>query len=165
MKELINNLKTNWSVPQKAHHKGIETTFLLQCQLGMPESYPVNYPFDVPDDIVKFWDISGHSKLFTDIEYGQWGLEIFPPEQASVNSNFEHSSRPRDFRSTDLVLGRFLGDSDLLVISCNKNEQGFGAVMISLPLDPRSDWPMVSSSFASFLEEYVKNEGDKFWEY
>jgi hypothetical protein len=61
------------------------------------------------------------------------------------------------------VIGKFLGDSDLLIVRCDAAAKDFEAVLIALPLDPRCDWYAVGTSFAAFLDEYVEKGGQKFW--
>jgi hypothetical protein len=61
------------------------------------------------------------------------------------------------------VIGKFLGDSDLLVIRCSQSEEDFGNVLVALPLDPRPDWDHVAESLADFLDEYAKTGGEKYW--
>ena len=123
-----------------------------------------NFYLKVPNDVKDFWSVSESAVLFKDVDYGQWGLEILSPEKAMLRSNVEKERRSTDYYDTDLVIGSFLGDSDLLIISCDENSKNYGTVLISLPLDRRSDWPVVGESFLAFLEKYAFSEGDKFWE-
>jgi hypothetical protein len=63
-----------------------------------------------------------------------------------------------------LVVGRFLGDSDLLVLRCDETAPDVGSTLIALPIDPRGDWPTVARSFREYLERLIAAEGDKYWE-
>jgi len=118
----------------------------------------------IPDDVRAFWLIARSASLFKDQQYGQWGIEILDPQGAIEETNRQILSRPQDFHAQDLVLATFLGDSDLLVISCEAGRAEFGSVLVARPLDPRQDWPLVAVSFADFLERVVGAEGDKYWE-
>lgn len=121
-------------------------------------------PHQSPDDLREFWNEAQSARLFEDREYGQWGLEVFRPSQAAFITDQCASKRQQDFIAGDLVIGRFLGDSDLLVIRCDRAARDFGTVIVALPLDPRNDWYQVAASFSDFLETYVKCGGAKFWE-
>ena len=70
--------------------------------------------------------------------------------------------RPSDFRERDVVIGTFLGDQELLVIS--PSESGRCQILIALPLDARSDWFDAAENLGVFLEMYFEAAGDKFWE-
>jgi hypothetical protein len=102
--------------------------------------------------------------LFEDRNYGQWGLILYEPQEAETVTAKFRIQRARDFAEGDLVIGEFLGDSDLLVIRCDPQERDYGRVMVALPLDPRSDWYSVAGNLEAFLEEYERAEGAKFWE-
>jgi len=63
----------------------------------------------------------------------------------------------------DVIIGEFLGDSDLLLIRCDSNSNDFGAVVVVLPLDDRPEWYLVAYSFIEFLWAYLSSGGEKFW--
>jgi hypothetical protein len=121
-------------------------------------------PGKVPVDLCEFWNEAESARLFVDQTYGQWGLEIFSPRQALVATEKFRSERGRDFVAGDLVVGRFLGDSDLLLVGCNPEVDDYGTVTIALPLDRRNDWYRPARRFADFLETYARSGGKKFWE-
>jgi hypothetical protein len=118
---------------------------------------------DCPSDLAEFWAIARTARLFEDQEYGQWGLEILGPQLATKLTDQCRAKRGRDFAEGDLVVGKFLGDSDLLVIRCESGARDYGSVLVALPLDPRRDWYKVDGSFASFLGSYVRSGGEKYW--
>lgn len=121
-------------------------------------------PCECPNDLREFWDIAQSAVLFEDQEYGQWGLKLLDPQMALDVTVRCRSQRQRDFIEGDLIIGEFLGDSDVLVIRCDPTASDFGTVLVALPLDPRSDWDRVAESFGEFLECYTKAGGRKFWE-
>ncbi|MBM3273453.1 SMI1/KNR4 family protein [Candidatus Kaiserbacteria bacterium] len=118
---------------------------------------------DCPRDLAEFWALARTAKLFEDQQYGQWGVEILDPEQAAAMTNRCRLKRGRDFVEGDLVVGKFLGDSDLLVIRCDSSITDYGSVLVALPLDARGEWYNLGGTFASFLDTYVKSGGEKFW--
>jgi hypothetical protein len=114
--------------------------------------------------LAEFWRNCDGARLFEDKKYGQWGLILLSPSLAAERSRQLHDERPREFMKGDLVVGEFLGDSDLLVVRCDPKAGDFGSVLVVLPLDPRDAWVRVSSGFEFFLEDYERAEGAKFWE-
>ena len=120
-------------------------------------------PFECPEELRQFCREVATGRLFEDQEYGQWGLEILDPTQSVEVTGRFHQERQRDSRNGDLVVGRFLGDSDLLIVRCDPSADDFGVALIALPLDPRVEWDVVGESFGVFLEKYVTSGGEKFW--
>ena len=119
---------------------------------------------EVSESLAEFWRNSDGARLFEDREYGQWGLVLLSPSLAAERSRQLQDERPREYREGDLVVGEFLGDSDLLLVRCDRKAEDFGSVLVVLPLDPRHDWFQVSSDFESFLVDYERAQGAKFWE-
>jgi hypothetical protein len=116
----------------------------------------------LPGELREFWRQSRAARLFEDIDYGQWGLRILAPGESSERTAGERRDRPHDVRPTDLVVGEFIGDQELLVLA---SDEGGCEVLVSLPLDPRSDWYRVDLSFGCFLDGYLSAAGEKFWEW
>jgi len=112
----------------------------------------------------EFWLIARNAELFKDQHYSQWGLEVLKPAEAKFETERQRAARPKDFTRLDLVLARFFGDSDLVVVNCGSHGEGFGSITIALPIDRRSDWPLVGKSFGEFLESMAEAQGDKYWE-
>ncbi|MCY7334181.1 MAG: SMI1/KNR4 family protein, partial [Pseudanabaena sp. CAN_BIN31] len=69
-----------------------------------------------------------------------------------------------EFESEDLIIGEFLGDSDLLIVRCNPNTTDFGQIIIALPIDHRADWYYLAYSLPEFLQRFITSQGEKFWE-
>ena len=61
----------------------------------------------------------------------------------------------------DIVIGEFLGDSDLVLYSPSA---GASHIVIALPIYGRSEWPSAAPDLVSFLSSYLEGGGDKFWE-
>lgn len=113
---------------------------------------------ELPAELFEWWSYTGNADLFVDVDHGQWGLRIFGPAGCLERTSQERESRPDAYRATDLVLGEFLGDLELLVLTEQQN------VLVALPLDPRDDWHEVGESLAQFFEQYLGAIGEKFWE-
>lgn len=113
----------------------------------------------VPQDAIDAWTTAREARLFEDIQYGQWGLILLSPAASADRTANECNARPDDLRPDDLVLGEFLGDQELLVISGDDHR-----ILIALPLDDRADWDTAAADLGEFLALYWRNGGDKFWE-
>lgn len=73
----------------------------------------------------------------------------------------ERISRPDDIHENDIVVGEFLGDSDLLIVSCGPHRD---PVIIAGPISGREDWVSIGPSFCAFLDLFLDADGEKFWE-
>jgi len=165
--ETIAFLKEHWSKPKEVVHRGERCLVPLVCSLaprGVDAPTFHRLPIVVPDGIREFWRVTKTAALFKDEKYGQWGVEVLDPESALIKTQEQLRNRPRDFSSADLVVARFFGDSDLVVVNCDPAQADFGSVTIALPIDRRPDWPVVAKSFTGFLESMIGAEGDKYWE-
>jgi hypothetical protein len=162
---LVNVLKQEWGHPREAVHRGERCPFLLVCRFEDPRAQAIEtFPFTIPEDVRQFWLETNNATLFKDEQYGQWGVEVLGPTQALAETSRQSTARPKDFNRSDLILARFFGDLDLLVIACDPAQDDFGTVTIALPIDKRCDWPVVARSFSEFLEKLLAAQGDKYWE-
>ena len=78
-------------------------------------------------------------------------------KQQTLRQNFNA------FESEDLIIGEFLGDSDLLVVRCSPNSTDFGQIIIALPIGHREDWYYLTYSLPEFLQKFIASQGEKFW--
>lgn len=164
---IVENLKSDWEQPKSAIHNGDESPFKHHCffldrLVGEVENSLLDY--SIPPDLKEFWQISESAVLFKDADYGQWGLEILSPSEAAIETRKYSEDQVCNCQDGDLIIGRFFGDSDLLMIRCNEIEADFGSVHIVPPIDDRSDWPMVGKDFTAFLKTYSEKQGAKYWE-
>jgi hypothetical protein len=121
-------------------------------------------PVRVSSELEHFWMTCGGAEFFRDIDYDQWGLDILAPWDAVKATHELAEDRPADVFRTDLMIGRFRGDSDFVVIRCDPNQDDFGQVVIGLPLDRRADWYFTRMCFSEFLRVFIETRGQKFWE-
>ena len=105
---------------------------------------------------------SRESWLFEDAEYGQWGLHLCSPGGCAVRTEAERVDRPSDLRVDDVVLGEFLGDSELLIHA--PSEASDRRYLIGLPLDAREEWSPAGSTAVEVLERLLEAGGEKYWE-
>ena len=136
--------------------------FKLGCSLADPaphDEIEKTWRGDVPTELRWLWLTSRTVRLFEDVEYGQWGLVLLSPEQAAARTIEFYDTYPDDAVRGDIVIGEFLGDLELLVLSGD----GEG-VLVALPLDPRAHWYRVAPSLTEFLIKYRTALGSKYWE-
>lgn len=119
----------------------------------------------LPKDLVELWNHASEVRLNEDIYYGQWGCVLWSPldlvERHHMHVGFRGEG---NFRLGDLIIGEFLGDSDLVVQRCDRSCADFGSVVIALPMDSRDEWPVVAPSIWHFMSMYLHHPSHKFWE-
>jgi hypothetical protein len=167
IQSIVERLKTEWSSPRTATHEGYAVPVPLVCSFRPPvsegELNAVAVEVAVPPSLIEFWRTSNGAALFEDTHYGQWGLHLFAaPEALAATARFA-AERKTDHKRGDLVLGEFLGDSDLLIIRCDPALDSYGSIVIALPIDERADWDMAAPDLETFLAEYADTYGEKFW--
>lgn len=116
---------------------------------------------ELPEDLIDAWNTSRESWLFEDLDYGQWGLHLLTPEMSAFVTRRERASRPDDIHENDIVVGEFLGDSDLLIMAYGPDGD---RVIIAGPINGREGWVIIGSSFCAFLNLFLDAAGEKFWE-
>jgi len=117
----------------------------------------------LPEDLQELWQKCNGLRLFEDKTYGQSGLILWSPQKVLEQQQVLRQNS-NEFQDEDLIIGEFLGDSDLLVVRCDQDSEDFGQVIISLPIDHRSDWYYLSYLLPEFLQKFISSQGEKFWE-
>lgn len=145
--------------PQRLH--GADS-LRLACSATFREDASWALDEEVPAELRELWEVCGGARLFTDVDYGQWGLVLLGPEVSWRRTLDQLDYAPDDMRPGDVVIGEFLGDSELLIYA--PSEAGDSRILVSLPLDAREDWYRVGSSLEEFLVMFVEHQGQKFWE-
>ena len=163
--DIVNELKKDWASPKRAVHRGHITTLGFFCLFEDEGAViPSDYPYQVPNDLKEFWGISNGAKLFIDVEIG-WGLKLFSPDRALRETRLAVEDRPDEFLDRELVVGEFLGgSSELLVIDCDEESSQFGRATIADPIDGRDNWKKAANNFLEFLEIYIREQGNNYWE-
>jgi hypothetical protein len=166
--DIIDRVKKEWSQPRNPIRGGEIDRNPLVCSFydhGVSEKELDKLRVTIPDELKQFWTISEKALLFKDVEYGQWGLETLSPAEAMYERAVQVHRWPEDYYPSDLVIGKFWGDLELVLVRCNPDTDDFGHIIVALPIDGREDWYIVSKSFEHFLSVYVQNSGDKYWQY
>jgi hypothetical protein len=161
--EILARLEREWAEPRQADHEGKSSVLALSVRIERVTAAPT-LDIAAPPDVLEFWRGFKSARLFEDRQFGQWGLVLVPPDRALALTERFHRIRARDAVFGDLVVGEFLGDSDLLLVRADPQASDYGAVLVALPLDRRPDWYRVASNLPSFLGQYARAEGAKFWE-
>lgn len=160
--EIVEQIEKDWNTPLHNKKEGFYCPFLLQC-FFKKRVRNTNVKFNrLPEDVNEFWAHYESAELFKDVEYGQWGLEIFSPEKAKQYTRFFRREYSKYARKSDVIIGHFIGDSDLLLVSCDIY-RNFGQIIVVPPLDDRPDWLIAAENFTDFLSQYSQNEGNKYW--
>ncbi|WP_220347235.1 hypothetical protein, partial [Microbacterium bovistercoris] len=140
--------------------------FRLACRVSPPATEAdmnvLSGYSNVPPELRELWSIGAESWLFEDIDYGQWGIHLLTPRSSLERTLVEIAERPGDFRAGDIVLGEFLGDSELLVFAPSESPER--RWLVALPLDGREDWYSIGHNLADVFEQLLNSDGDKYWE-
>ncbi|NUQ79952.1 MAG: SMI1/KNR4 family protein [Polyangiaceae bacterium] len=164
---IVEHLRNQCLSPKNVTFRGESMPFKLRCVLeshGAQEAVVSRLSTSLPRDLAEFWRVCESARLFEDTSFGQWGLEILGPSESLLLTEVYKQTRSHDFVKGDLIIGKFIGDSELLLIRCDLEAADFGSLLIVAPLDLRSDWIIVAISFREFLTRYVAAQGDKYWE-
>lgn len=164
LQELFSRLERDWAEPRQALHHGKPTVLALSVRLERLASSPPALAINAPPDVLEFWREFRTARLFEDRRYSQWGLVLVSPERAQELTNKLHRERARDALPGDIVVGEFLGDSDLLIARADPTAADHGTILVALALDRRQDWARVGFTLAEFLCRYAQANGAKFWE-
>ncbi len=167
VQSILERLKSEWSTPKTASHAGKPVAVPLGCSFECPANEEqlkaVVTKVSLPQSLFDFWRSNDGASLFEDHEYGQWGLRIFSTLDAITRTTKFMTDRPAECRPGDLVIGEFLGDSDQLIIRCDRTLPDYGSVLVALPLDTRDVWDVAAASLETFLAAYASTHGEKFW--
>jgi hypothetical protein len=163
MQRVLTQMDSVW-LSKQAVHAGEKTDLAFTTTVHWRDSPTEPERAILPVDVEGLWELTDGADLFVDAKYGQWGLRLLGASSASTRFETEFRQRPKQFLATDLVLGEFLGDSDLLVIRNDPSAADFGAVVVAHALDPRSQWTLAAPNLLDFLVEYAARQGEKFWE-
>ncbi|PKQ24491.1 MAG: hypothetical protein CVT65_02805 [Actinobacteria bacterium HGW-Actinobacteria-5] len=151
----------NWEQPL-----GSDNPLKLSCRIGPGASDDEITEAPVgalsSEELRSLWSAAREAWLFEDTDYGQWGLHLLSPSDSAIRTEAERSRRPEDMVADDVVLGEFLGDSELLVYA--PSSIGERRYLIALPLDSRRDWFAAGTTVVEVLQKLIEADGDKYWE-
>jgi hypothetical protein len=117
----------------------------------------------VPQELVDIWNTAASLRLFQDVDYGQWGLVVMSAEQALQRTKLFAQNYPKHVQRGDLIVGEFLGDSDLVLLRSDPAVQDYGKIIVVQPIYGRGEWPVVAESINAFLKAFLDAQGATFW--
>ena len=128
---------------------------VLACRLdeGVADG---DIPAQVAGELRGFWRRTSGGLLLADERFGICGLRLHDPAAAKQTAQYR-ASYGYPVLESDLVLGEFVGDTDMLIIDAQ------GKVVISAASYPRDNW-YIFDSLADVLRRYVEAEAEKYWE-
>lgn len=141
--------------------------FKLECSVDPPataESIAAAWPESgsVPGELRQLWLASGAARLFKDVEYGQWGLELLSPAASAARSAAQRTSYfGRDLRPSDIIIGAFIGDQEVLVFA--PSEPTLRRILVAIPLYDRDEWYAPEPTIYGFLTRYRDARGEQYW--
>jgi hypothetical protein len=107
-------------------------------------------------ELEEFWALYESGTLFRDVDYGQWGLEIYSRTASRRETSLLLKLPLPGLAQTDIVFAKFIGDLECLVVD------GLGAALVAKELEHRSAWYR-EPRLSEFLRKYVAADGLKFW--
>lgn len=116
----------------------------------------------IPSEAEDLWSICRSARLFVDLESDQWGLALLDPAASVASTATARRLLSPNLRRDDVVIGEFIGDGDLLIIS--PSEGGDRRVLVAPEMESREEWFAVGHDLAVFLASYAAALGEKFWE-
>ena len=166
LEETLGRLRRDFSEGKFVIHREKLTPFKLSCSFFdcVDKRLLESKNGKLPDELLEFYSLSNGALLFEDKKFGQWGLELFSIDKLEKETAEYFESRSADALHGDLVIGKFIGDSDLLVMTCDSSASDHNEIIVSGSIDPRNEWYRVSDGLHNFLSDYAKENGDKFWE-
>lgn len=130
-----------------------------------PVSIETALSVSIPPDLSALWTIASRLYLHIDVKDRQWGLEIWGPDQVvSLHSEEVAAFDEDDLRDGDMLIGSFVGDTDLLVARCRQGSEDFGHIIVVPEGYHRKYWYRVSCDLAYFLSRHLDSPESKYWE-
>jgi hypothetical protein len=119
---------------------------------------------NIPSDLTALWQYASRLHIYEETNFGQWGLIIWNPSETLQNNQSNSILSTYELANGDLIIGEFKGDLEKIVIRCDENNNDRGAITIASSIDPRNEWLTVARSLTSFLNAFIENPDNKYWE-
>ncbi|MDM1020966.1 SMI1/KNR4 family protein [Acinetobacter sp. VNK23] len=161
LNKFIEDIKEDWTIPKSIDE--ISEDLLFRCQFFHGFKKIDGFLKDLPQSFVDFYALANGAFLFEDVVYGQWGLQLLDVFLILQETNY-FMQENKDYAQGDLIIAKFLGDSDFLLLRTDPTKNDYGSMMIVMPLESRNNWNKIELNFYDFIKEYVNNFGQKFWE-
>jgi len=117
----------------------------------------------LPAQYIDFLKISNGALLFEDIEYGQWGCEIFPLESIIAETE-KVIAQGWNLNSNWIVFAKWRGDCDLFVFDLNRYSGGEKNYILDGDEGSNSEeWVYIKGDFDTWLDRLIVAQGAKYW--
>ena len=142
---------------------------IYRCQVLPPvpwdkQTIEAAIQVEIPLDLDLLWRKASSLSLFEDIANGQWGLIILAPNEIPAFQREKYSYWGKELIRGDLIIGKFVGDPDIVIVRCDPARDDFGSVVIGKAIAHRNGWFIAAPSVVAFLRAYLDAGGDWFWE-
>lgn len=132
--DLLSRLQIEWGSPRRVSpdHEAVE---LYTCRFDIRPAELAELEAvaeSIPDDLYEFWGHARRGVLFLDAVHGQWGLEFLSPTDAREETTRAQETRRKTYLRGDLIIGLFRGDSDKLIVRCDRSSTDYGHVTVAL---------------------------------
>ena len=91
--------------------------FIYRCEVKPSiqwnrEALEKKLKITLPSELIQLWHHASGLRLHVDVNYGQWGLIIWSPDEVIARHPETIKPRPLEYREGDLVIGEYRGDPD-----------------------------------------------------
>jgi hypothetical protein len=126
---------------------------------------------NLPEELLMLWSYCSSLIIHFEKDRGLdiQGIYIYSPDQALVRHKYyyieelESAKAEKDICEGDFIIGEYISEHQYILIRCDDQSKDFGSIMMTQPIDPREEWPIVGTSLLDFLEAYY-SAGEKFWD-
>jgi hypothetical protein len=125
---------------------------------------------NLPKELKTLWDYCSSLVMHYEKSEGLdiQGIYIYSMEQALLRHNYyvrekELAKTTEDIHKGDFIIGEYISEERYVLIRCDESCEDFGSVLMTQPIDPREEWPVVGASLIDFLETYYSS-GKNFWD-
>lgn len=120
---------------------------------------------EIPAAYREFLEYTNGATLFYDVQYGQWGYELFGTDKLVSKQNYWSEIYKTDWQGRWLVFAECYGDADILLLYLQQSSfDGLDCAVIDgdsrkLP----TEWKRISRRFADWLDYLIVAQGAKYW--
>lgn len=152
--------------PYELQIAGLNITF--ESHYDKPVKWDAKYFVEVlnigiPEDLQSLWHYVSQLYIAQDMTYGQWGLFIWSPDETLENNQNDPRYNYYHLMRGEIIIGNLIGDSDIVIMRCDKNQDDFGAIILAEAIVDREEYEIVASSLSEFLERFLQSPHKKFW--
>lgn len=114
----------------------------------------------LPNSYIEFIKITNGAMLFEEMQYGQWGCDIFSL-QRMIDMTKEYREMGYELKSSQYVFAAWLGDSDVLIFDLEKLNDKY--IIDCSDCEPAEYYTPLKWGFDKWLDYLIVAQGTKFW--